>query len=64
MNVVHVFRWDEAQAIRLPDGIRLDCDCVEVIRRGDEIVLRPVSRALGRAAEYLASLNDPVVARE
>jgi len=62
MNVVHVLRWDDAQAIRLPSHVRLDCDTVEVIQRGDEIVLRPVPACLRRATELLASLEDPRLA--
>ncbi|HVF34452.1 MAG TPA: AbrB/MazE/SpoVT family DNA-binding domain-containing protein [Candidatus Saccharimonadia bacterium] len=62
MNVVHVLRWDDAQAVRLPSHVRLDCDTVEVIQRGDEIVLRPTSSHLRRAAELIASLEDPRLA--
>ena len=59
MNAVHVLRWDDGQAIRLPANIRLECDTVEVIQRGNEIVLRPVPADLARACELIASLEDP-----
>ena len=59
MNAVHVLRWDDGQAIRLPSNVRIDCDTVEVIQRGDEIVLRPAPAALSRAAELIATLEDP-----
>ena len=59
MNVVHVLRWDDAQAVKLPARIRLECDTVEVVQRGEEIVIRPAPAGLRRAAELLASFEDP-----
>lgn len=59
MNVVHVLRWDDAQAIKLPAQVHLDCDTVEVVQRGEELVIRPAPSGLRRAAELLARLEDP-----
>lgn len=37
-----VFQSGNSQAVRLPREFRFDVDRVEIFRRGDEIVLRPL----------------------
>jgi antitoxin VapB len=42
MQHARVFQSGNSQAVRLPKEFRLDVDQVEIFRRGDEIVLRPM----------------------
>lgn len=37
-----VFQSGNSQAVRLPREFRFDVDRVEIFRRGDEVVLRPL----------------------
>jgi antitoxin VapB len=53
-----VFRSGNSQAVRIPREYRLDSTEVEILRRGDEIVLRKPRRNLVRAFELLAGLSD------
>jgi len=56
--VVHarVFQSGNSQAVRLPKEFRLDVEQVEIFRRGDEIVLRPVSENAAAVFDALADL--------
>ena len=49
--------------MRLPKKFRLKSKEVEIVRRGDEIVLREKSETMARAFYLLAGLPDDVVAR-
>ncbi|MEK7409194.1 MAG: type II toxin-antitoxin system VapB family antitoxin [Acidobacteriota bacterium] len=55
--VTRVFRSGNSQAVRIPRQFRLDVEEVEILRRGDEIVLRKRPRNLGRAFDLLAGLS-------
>lgn len=58
MTTAKVFRSGNSQAVRLPKEFRLKSKEVEILRRGDEIVLREKPRNLGRAFDILAALPD------
>jgi antitoxin VapB len=55
MAIARVFRLGNSQAVRLPKAFRFDVTEVEVLKRGDEVVLRRRQRsawdALARARE-------------
>jgi antitoxin VapB len=54
-----VFKSGNSQAVRLPKSVRLDATEVEIIVRGDTLILRPVGQLnLGAAFEALASIGD------
>ena len=53
-----VFRSGNSQAVRLPKQFRFDVDEVEILRRGDEIVLREPKRNLVRAFDALCAMPD------
>jgi antitoxin VapB len=57
MAITKVFRSGNSQAIRIPKEFRLLSDEVEILRRGDEIVLRERPRSLARAFELLTALS-------
>jgi len=43
MQHARVFQSGNSQAVRLPKEFRFNVDQVEIFRRGDEVVLRPVA---------------------
>ena len=57
MPVTKVFRSGNSQAVRIPQGFRFHSDEVEILRRGEEIVLRERPRSLARAFDLLAGLS-------
>lgn len=56
MRTAAVFRSGNSQAVRLPKDMQFDVAQVEILRRGDEIVLRRLSENLAPAFELLTSL--------
>lgn len=42
MTFARVFQSGNSQAVRLPKEFRVDVEQLEIFRRGDEIVLRPL----------------------
>ncbi|MBI1790577.1 MAG: AbrB/MazE/SpoVT family DNA-binding domain-containing protein [Acidobacteria bacterium] len=57
MAVTRVFRSGNSQAVRIPRGFRFSSGEVEIVRRGDEIILRERPPDLSRAVELLTSLS-------
>ena len=57
MAITKVFRSGNSQAVRIPKGLQLRSGEVEILRRGDEIVLRERPRSLANAFELLAGLS-------
>ena len=58
MNTAKVFKSGNSQAVRLPKEFQFDVSEVEILRRGDEIVLRKKPQNLARVFELLAGLSD------
>lgn len=58
MTTVQVFNDSHLQAIYLPQEFRFDVDEVEILRRGDEIVLRKKPTDLKAAFELLAGMPE------
>lgn len=61
MATAKVFKSGNSQAVRLPKAFRLRGPEVDIIRRGNEIVLREKTkrkRGLVEAFEILASMPD------
>ena len=58
MALAKVFKSGNSQAVRLPKAFRLKGPDVEILRRGDEIVLREIKkgRGLAEAFEVLAAM--------
>ncbi len=57
-----IFQSGNSQAVRIPKEYRFDTDVVEIFKRGDELILKPRPRNLGKAFELLASLPDDFMA--
>ena len=51
-----VFQSGNSQAVRLPREFRLDVERVEIFRRGDEIVLRPLPADASFIADVLREM--------
>jgi len=56
MATARVFKSGNSQAVRLPKEFRFHSKEVEIVRRGDEVVLREKSKGMTRAFELIASL--------
>ena len=62
MTHARIFQSGNSQAVRLPKEFRFDVDQVEIFRRGDEVVLRPVARNAAAIFDALAALPDDFMA--
>jgi antitoxin VapB len=47
-----------SQVVRLPKEFRINADRVEILRRGEETILRPIKRTLEDAFHLLAGLPE------
>ncbi len=56
MNHARIFQSGNSQAVRLPKEFRFEGDQVEIFRRGDEVVLRPVASNAAAIFDALAAL--------
>lgn len=62
MATARVFRSGNSQAVRLPKQFRLKSKEVEILRRGNEIILREKSDDdMRRALELIMSLPEDVL---
>lgn len=62
MSKARVFQSGNSQAVRMPKQFRFDVDEVEILRRGNEIVLREPKRNLSEAFAALGSMPDDFMA--
>ena len=58
MKMAKVFKCGNSQAIRLPKEFQFNCSEVEIIKKGNSIILREKPKNLKRAYEILTSLPD------
>jgi antitoxin VapB len=58
MATARVFKSGNSQAVRLPKAFRFQSKAVEILRRGDEVVLRERAGGMRRAFELLASMPE------
>ena len=58
MQTAKVFQSGNSQVVRLPKEFQFDVGEVEILRRGDEVVLRKKRENLREAFEILASMPD------
>lgn len=62
MRTTTVFKSGNSQAVRLPKDFQFDVREVEILHRGDEVVLRRLPTNLAAAFDLLASLPDDFMA--
>ncbi|MDQ6959596.1 MAG: type II toxin-antitoxin system VapB family antitoxin [Mariprofundaceae bacterium] len=58
MSTAKVFKNGNSQAVRLPREFNFDVKEVEVLRRGDEIILRKKRESLKEAFDLLSGMPD------
>ena len=56
MTFARIFQSGNSQAVRLPKDFRFDAEQVEIFRRGNEVVLRPVAINAAAIFDALAGL--------
>lgn len=61
MTIARIFQSGNSQAVRLPKDFRFDVDRVEIFRRGDEVILRPVPTSAAAVFDALALLPDDLM---
>jgi antitoxin VapB len=56
-----VFKSGNSQAVRIPKEFKLEHDEVEIIKRGHELIIRPVStKNAGVVFDLLSSFEGPI----
>ena len=58
MTMTKIDRRGALQSVQLPDGFQFDVDEVEILRRGDEVILRKKRTNLREAFDLLASMPE------
>lgn len=59
MRTAKIFKNGNSQAVRLPKEFQFQEKEVEILKRGDEVILRKKKRSLQEAFDLLASMpND------
>jgi antitoxin VapB len=58
MRKAKVFKSGNSQALRLPKDFQFNCDEVEILRRGNEVIIREIPQNLARAYELLVQFPD------
>jgi len=56
MTLARIFQSGNSQAVRLPKEFRFDVDEVEILRRGEEVILRPVPVSGAAVFEALTAM--------
>lgn len=64
MAVTKIFINGNSQAVRLPKEFRFDENEVEILKRGDEVVIRRIPKNLHAAFELLTGMPDDFFAEE
>jgi antitoxin VapB len=62
MSKARIFKSGNSQALRLPKEFRFQVDEVEILRRGEDIVLREPKRNLAQAFAVLGAMPDDFMA--
>lgn len=59
-----IFRSGNSQAVRIPKEFQLEGTEVEILRRGDTLILRPKRKSWTPFLESLARFSDDFMERE
>ncbi|MFZ2855775.1 MAG: type II toxin-antitoxin system VapB family antitoxin [Rhodocyclaceae bacterium] len=62
MRTASIFKSGNSQAVRLPKDFQFDVREVEILQRGDEVILRRISGNLAAAFDLLAALPEDFMA--
>jgi antitoxin VapB len=58
LTIAKIFKNGNSQAVRLPKSFQFDVDEVEILRRGDEVILRKPRRNLSEVFDLLATMPE------
>jgi antitoxin VapB len=58
MKTAKVFKSGNSQAVRIPKEFQLDGDEVEILKRGDTLVLRPKKKSWAALIQSLQKFTD------
>ena len=58
MTITRVFKSGNSQAVRIPHEFQLDSSEVEISRRGDELIIRPMQKNLAMAFYLVTEMSD------
>ncbi len=58
MTITRVFKSGNSQAVRIPHEFQLDSSEVEISRRGDELIIRPLHKNLAKAFYLITEMSD------
>ena len=58
MSTVKIERSGTSQSVRLPKDFQFDADEVEILRRGEEVILRKKRKTLRQAFDVQASMPE------
>ena len=58
MNTAKIFQNGNFQAVRLPKEFQFDTSEVQILRRGDEVILKKSPENLALVFELLTGLSD------
>lgn len=58
MAIARIVNDGPVQTLRLPEDVHISSDEVEVVRRGDEVILRERPRTLAQAVELFYALPE------
>lgn len=60
--ITRVFKSGNSQAVRIPRELQLDTSEVEISRRGDELIIRPMQKNLVKAFYLITEMSDDFMA--
>jgi len=58
MVTTRVFKSGNSQAVRIPKEFQFDVDEVEIIRRGDELIIRPKKDNIADVFDLITKFSD------
>ena len=58
MDTAKIFKSGNSQAVRLPKAYQFNVSEVQILRRGEEVILKPTPRNLTKAFDLLADMSD------
>lgn len=64
MQTAKIFKNGNSQAVRLPKEFQFDEKEVEILKRGDEVILRRKKESLAEAFELLGGMPDDFFGEE
>lgn len=62
MTTTRVFMSGNSQAVRIPKEFQFDVEEIEILKRGDEIILRKRPRNLAEAFEHIPCMPEDFMA--